>query len=243
MKTIQFGNYWQSNGANKEPVEWLVLKEEADRMYVLSKYCLDCIPYSDGHKTAWKNSVARKWLNEEFLGEAFSSEEQDRILLSDVKTASGWCAAILDGGTAVQDRIFLPSIAEMILFFDSEEWHDVIAEQKRMSKPTNYAYERGCYIYPLIYDLAKHPDFYMYYMGEAFQADVPYWQYETEQERSAENEDIYEKDTQQKRWGCCWYLRTSGGGINWVFANGSISCSTSKNRDGAAIRPAMWIKK
>ena len=28
MKTIFFGNYWQSNSKEKEPIEWLVLKEE-----------------------------------------------------------------------------------------------------------------------------------------------------------------------------------------------------------------------
>ena len=130
MKTIQFGNYWQSNDTEKEPIEWLVLKEEEDRMYVLSKYCLDCGPYSDGHKLDWKNSVARQWLNEKFLRNAFTTEEQERILLSDVKTASGWCTARLDGGTAVQDKVFLPSIAEMILLFGSDEWHDIIAEQQ-----------------------------------------------------------------------------------------------------------------
>lgn len=33
------------------------------------------------------------------------------------------------------------------------------------------------------------------------------------------------------------------GGINWVFANGSITSRTLKKFNGAAIRPAMWIKK
>lgn len=142
MKTIFLGNYWQSNCKNKEPIEWLVLKEDDEKMYIISKYCLDCVPYSDGHKTVWKNSLMRKWLNNYFLNEAFSFKEQDRIVLTDIKTQQGgWFGPMLDGGTPVQDKVFLPSIAEAILYFGSTEWHDVVAAQKRIARPTLYAYE------------------------------------------------------------------------------------------------------
>lgn len=115
MKTISFGNYWQSNNTDKEPIEWIVLKEEEDKMYVLSKYCLDCVPYSNGNKTIWEDSFARKWLNTKFINNAFSVEEQDKILLSDIKTDKWW-GTRLDKGTPVKDKIFLPSISEAILY-------------------------------------------------------------------------------------------------------------------------------
>lgn len=150
MKTVRFGNYWQSNNEEKEPIDWIVLKEETDKMYVLSKYCLDYVPYSDGHNLAWRNSLMRKWLNEDFINNAFSNEEQKKIILSDIRTESGgWYGPYLDSGNAVKDKVFIPSIAEAILYFGSTNWHDIDAEQKRITGPTNYAYDKGCRVYPL----------------------------------------------------------------------------------------------
>ena len=111
MKTIFLGNYWQSDDGKKEPIEWVVLKEESDSIYLLSKNCLDCVPYSDGHQIAWKNCLMRKWLNEYFINEAFSAEEQERIILSDVRTSSSWCGPdFSEWGNPVKDKIFLPII-------------------------------------------------------------------------------------------------------------------------------------
>ena len=86
MKTILWGNYWQTNSIEKEPIEWIVLKEENDKMCVISKYCLDCVPYcKTGETFIWKNSYVRKWLNKVFINDAFSKEEQKRIIWSEVK--------------------------------------------------------------------------------------------------------------------------------------------------------------
>ena len=242
MKTVLFGNYWQSNNTDKEPIEWIVLKEEEDKMYVLSKYCLDCVPYSNGNKTIWEDSFARKWLNTKFINNAFSVEEQDKILLSDIKTDKWW-GTRLDKGTPVKDKIFLTSISEAIFYFDSTEWHDIVAEQKRITRPTNYAYERGCWAYPLEYGKIKDISKLRSCMQENFNKNNSYWYYE---DGIKKGDDIFEKDTIEKRWSCRWYLRSPNEYIIGVSREGAIYDITNE-RDmlygGTAIRPAMWIKK
>ena len=240
MKTIFLGNYWQSNCKNKEPIEWLVLKEDDEKMYIISKYCLDCVPYSDGHKTVWKNSLMRKWLNNYFLNEAFSFKEQDRIVLTDIKTqAGGWVGPMLDCGTPVQDKVFLPSIAEAILYFGSTEWHDIVAEQKRIARPTLYAYEHCCWISRLEYSPLS-ADAVKYVYNNAFDSNNSYWHFA---ENFFAKKEPLEEDTPQNRWSSSWYLRSPGNGIVCVEGDGTINSDYSKNFERTTIRPAMWIKK
>ena len=237
MKTIFMGNYWQTNNQQKEPIEWIVLKEEDEKIYLLSKYCLDCVPYSDGHKTAWKNSLMRKWLNEYFVNEAFSLEEQSNIILSEVKTNSGgWYGPMLDGGSPVQDKVFLPSVAEAILYFESTEWHDIVAEQKRITRPTYYASERGCFYSRLEYSPLKYLSAY----NGNINPNQPYWHFADN--IFAKKEALCD-DTPENRWASNWYLRSPGNGVVEVAANGEIRSYTTKNIAHTAVRPAMWVKK
>lgn len=243
MKTILFGKYWQSSDESKEPIEWIVLKEDSEKMYVLSKYCLDCIPYNDGNKTIWKDSFARKWLNTKFINAAFSVEEQDKILLSDTKTDKWW-GPRLDKGKPVKDKIFIPSISEAILHFDSTEWHDIFAEQKRIARPTRYAYERGCWAYPLEYGKIKDTSPLRSINQDNFNKNNSYWYYDGGISRS-QRDDLFENDTAEKRWSCRWYLRSPSQYILCVSRDGEIYEITAERETlygGTAIRPAMWIK-
>ena len=247
MKTITLGSYWQQNNAGKEPIEWLVLHEDEDSMYVLSKYCLDCIPYREGRKTAWKNSYMRRWLNETFLNNAFSEEEKDRIILSDVKTESGgWHGRGLDAGLAVKDKVFLPSIAEAILFFGTEQWHDIEAEQKRIARPTKYAYEKGCEAYPLSYGVLEDTALYKLFLEDSFDEEKPYW-HSAGKPHSYSNGDVFEEDNSERHWGCSWFLRSSGTYLIRVDYTGTIEDNSWELRrmyfGNEAVRPAMWIKK
>ncbi len=252
MKIISFGNYWQSNNTEKEPIEWIVLKEEEDKMCIISKYCLDCVPYNKtGRPFVWKKSYARKWLNNVFIKDAFSKEEQKRIVLSEVKTNRyGWHSKPkfdnlfpFDTST-VKDRIFLLSRSESCLFFESEIWYDVLADQKRIARPTVYAYERGCWIYPLKKRPLKEKDTFSFYkedMGQALDKIEEYWEFEDRVSRYAES-TAYPTHTPQMQWACAWYLRSPGCGIVRVAPNGTLR-RFGNGDGGTAIRPAMWIKK
>lgn len=43
--TIVMGEYPQNCGLEKEPIEWIVLKEEEHRCLCISKYLIDCKQY------------------------------------------------------------------------------------------------------------------------------------------------------------------------------------------------------
>ena len=76
--TIIMGEYPQNCGLKKEPIEWIVLKEEEQRCLCISKYLLDCKPYHDFSKNVtWQDCTLRNWLNHEFLMSAFSAEERE----------------------------------------------------------------------------------------------------------------------------------------------------------------------
>ena len=87
--TIVMGEYLQNCGLEKEPIEWMILKEEEHRCLCISKYLLDCKQYHNlSEKVIWQDCTLRNWLNHDFLMTAFSAEEREKILLSDVVNPS-----------------------------------------------------------------------------------------------------------------------------------------------------------
>lgn len=85
--SVVMGEYEQdgdaSNGA--EPIEWIVIKTEKDKAYVISKYILDQKEYGATNGTQeiqnqWSDSTLRTWLNNEFFENVFSADEKLRIL-------------------------------------------------------------------------------------------------------------------------------------------------------------------
>ena len=113
-----------------EPILWRVLKYEDKKLTLLTDKCLDCQEYHDEPKPVyWEEAYIRKWLNESFLLEAFSSEE--RSLLVDI-----------DG-----DLVTMPLLEELMdtsLTFDSTPG----ITPTRESMPTDYAMEQGAYSGP-----------------------------------------------------------------------------------------------
>ena len=137
---ISFGNYEQDNNlANgKEAIQWRVVAVEEDRMLLVSLVGLDVQKYNQKwRKLTWENSTIRKWLNEVFIKEAFTSEEQAKILstqLSDKNNAqygTSW-------GEATTDKVFLLSRSEAEKYFPTNEG--------RKCWPTEYAKARGAYM-------------------------------------------------------------------------------------------------
>ena len=75
---VKFGHYEQdsnkSNGA--EEIEWLVLDVDVNNYLLLSRYVLDSKNFNEEQiDTIYANSTLRKWLNEDFIGSAFSAKE------------------------------------------------------------------------------------------------------------------------------------------------------------------------
>lgn len=81
-KTVTFGK----NPDTNEPVEWIVLEYDEEKMLVVSKYILFDMSMTDGYERTWtwETCKVRNYLNDTsdsgFLGSYFSLEEQNMII-------------------------------------------------------------------------------------------------------------------------------------------------------------------
>lgn len=104
---VTYGAYEQDNDETngKEPIEWIVLEKQDNRIMVISRFGLDCQPYHDTDADVnWENSGIRKWLNKEFIEEAFSNAEESFLMNYSI------------GG--VKDKVFLLSSEEAAFFLN-----------------------------------------------------------------------------------------------------------------------------
>ena len=144
---ITFGHYEQDNNLNngQEEIDWIVLDYDAaeNKALLLSRYGLDSKKYHERYnygydeRYTWEKCSLRSWLNGEFLKTAFTAEEQQEVLITNVDNSksqgySGWT----DGGNDTVDQVFLLSYQEAF-----EEY--LKDDQSRICKPTAYAIAQG----------------------------------------------------------------------------------------------------
>lgn len=119
--TVFFGKYEQdydtSNG--KEDIKWLVLDKKDDAVLVISKHVLEDKSFGRNDDT-WETCSLRKWLNGDFINDAFSPEEQSKLQITNV-SADKNPKFDLDSGNATMDKVFLLSVAEVEKYFISDE--------------------------------------------------------------------------------------------------------------------------
>ena len=137
---IRYGKYYQDTDRQKSPIEWLVLHVKEKEVLLISRYALDCKQYYHGYTSTsitWENCDLRKWLNGDFIKSAFSEEEAERILVSDIKNDD--IPQHHKGGNNTKDRVFCLSISEAEQYFGNDE--------SRKCKPTAYARQQGASVY------------------------------------------------------------------------------------------------
>ena len=138
---IEFGHYEQdSNLTNgKEPIEWIVIGKENNKVLLLSRYCLDGEIYNKrAEDVTWETCTLRKWLNDEFFKNAFSDDEQCYIITSILENKDNpWAGT--KGGNQTTDKVFCLSI--------DEYEHAMLEEDISYGKPTQYAKSRGIEVY------------------------------------------------------------------------------------------------
>ena len=136
-----FGAYEQDNDESngKEPIEWIVLDKDGPSLLIVSKYALDGNLYNTkgDEPITWETCSLRAWLNSEFINEAFSSDERNKIQIAEVKNADNNGYGGTPGGNDTTDNVFLLSLDEAEKYFDSKE--------ARMCAPTDYAVARGAW--------------------------------------------------------------------------------------------------
>ena len=115
---VTLGRYEQDKNENngEEEIQWIVLDRDGDRALLLSKYGLDAKQYNTKYtKVTWETCSLRKWLNSTFLEKAFTEEERELILETDVDNSPEQGYPVWQGtnsGNNTIDRLFLLSYAE-----------------------------------------------------------------------------------------------------------------------------------
>ena len=134
---FKFGSYYQENSSKKTPIEWLVLKKSGSKALLISRYGLDCKQYHHEFvDITWENCDLRKWLNGEFLRNAFTAAEQKKIAVTKLTNDdNAKCGTF--GGNSTQDRVFCLSLSEAESHFKNNA--------ARKCVPTPYAVGKGAY--------------------------------------------------------------------------------------------------
>lgn len=123
-----FGNYHGET-------EWLVLDKQGTQLLVISKNAVDCKPYNEEDvDITWENCSLRRWLNNDFINEAFDTEEQKMIVTTKISTSDD-SEYGTKGGNDTEDKIFLLSIEEAEKYFTTDE--------QRICKEGNFAYKQS----------------------------------------------------------------------------------------------------
>ena len=143
--TIKFGSYPQSDpsGNKKEPIEWIVIDRQENKSLILSKYILDCKCYNDIESpVTWESCTLRKWLNDDFLQQAFNYDEQQAIILTEVSNIDDINEIYYSiGGNNTNDKVFLLSKEEIKKYFGNgiKEMYGYQLGKNVVTKGTNYA--------------------------------------------------------------------------------------------------------
>lgn len=210
---VTLGTYEQdgNESTGKEPIEWLVLTQDNEKMLVVSKYCLDYMRYPDDWTSniSWENSSLRNNLNSDFITNTFLSEEQQNIVLSqNLNTASKDFYSTIDGNTT-EDKVFLLSIDEVQKYLPAS----TSTESSKKAYGTDYLY--GI--------LQEHPAY-----GNAKNGDPVNWVLRA---------DI-DTDRNPEKFGRVREIVVNDSQIQSMITTGALR---DPDGPFSVVRPAMWI--
>ena len=134
-----------------EPISWTVLNENTTdgTSLILCDMIVDCMQFdydSLSSKPQYDNnyskSSVRKWLNETFLATAFGTDEQAKIVASDVDNSVISTGHMVNPNVCAdtEDKIFLLSYAEAV-----NDQYGLGMSEFRIKKSTAYAKAQGIY--------------------------------------------------------------------------------------------------
>ena len=135
---VQFGQYPQGAKGEVQPLVWRVLAVENGRALLITDKLIDAIPYNKKYTdVTWETCTLRKWMNNDFISQAFSSSQQVQIATVTNQNPNNPEYKTI-GGNATQDRVFALSIDEAKKYFRDDD--------DRMAAPTGYAKKQGSYV-------------------------------------------------------------------------------------------------
>jgi len=149
---IIFGAYEQDGNLlnGPEPIEWKILSTDNNQTMLISRYVLDAQPYDEsGTHGVWSECSLRKWLNSNFMDNAFTQNEQAHILehlnqnpgTTDYFKQESYSGS--PAGEDTTDKIFLLALRDedARLFSGSTGWASPNID--RIAYPTEYVISQG----------------------------------------------------------------------------------------------------
>ncbi|MCQ2533770.1 MAG: leucine-rich repeat protein [Clostridia bacterium] len=122
--TFTFGRFEQDgNPANgPEPIEWISIASEDDRVLAISKDALYFVKYESTimDNTSWETSYLRAWMNDGFYNSAFTDDEKSIILTSTLTNEANSVYGTSAGCGTTSDKIFALSEKEVNTYFNTD---------------------------------------------------------------------------------------------------------------------------
>ncbi len=118
--TLKFGTYRYGEEGDYQPINWRVLDIKDGRALVITEQLLDYLPYNESDEDiSWKDSSLRKWLNGEFITQAFAATQLNQVALVTNRNTG-----ITNNGCSedseTQDWIFLLTAEEAQHYFSDD---------------------------------------------------------------------------------------------------------------------------
>lgn len=116
------------------PIKWRILNNNGSALLLLADEMLDVYSYATAYNDppTWETSDMRRWLNDEFMANHFTTEEQTDIkesTVTDIVNAD----SNLPEGNSTEDKIFLPSKEEL-----TDEGYGFPINGESLSRKTAY---------------------------------------------------------------------------------------------------------
>lgn len=123
---VLYGNHdIDDNPSDKEPIEWIVVAREEDKILLLSRYIIEKKRF--GASPQWEYSEVREWLNSDFYTSAFSSEEGSRIQRMITSTGTDDLVFLLSAEEArylfVSDSTRVAHVTDHLLTDQFKDYH------------------------------------------------------------------------------------------------------------------------
>ena len=127
--TVYFGSFPQTADGNAEPLKWLVLEVRDDKALIITEKVIDAMDFAPGAPAYWENSVLRVWMNGPFVSAAFTEEEQELLIPTEIRD---------------EDESMNPTVTTDIFFALSREEAERYfpSDADRRAAPTPYALEK-----------------------------------------------------------------------------------------------------
>lgn len=114
-KTVKLGNY------DGKELEWKVLAMKGRERLLFMTTGIPAVKYdAQRENTFWRDCELRRWLNGQFLKDAFSLKEQMSIIFTNLKNHPNYAWGT-DSGPATKDKIFAFSQDEVKEYLPNQE--------------------------------------------------------------------------------------------------------------------------